>query len=625
VPYRTLGKNLQEMSSILITLKEKNYHNLVMRMLYIILNEEIKRREIRERTLREIDEYLNKGGDTQNDFIRFKLCILMHSVYEKNIKKSKIYLTLANNFAEIHNTEDFLYEMKELKDDYFKNTKSIKNKRILFLVSSPLVNGLLESRDFSIDFKPYFKLKTILHENLKNKKKKIFLDYDRLTENNLKKYIEETGGCKVCCLYFNHSTENNFFLETQDLEGKIWNDFEMIEFFKKMEGKIDLLILVNPYSKNKICKDLRRYVPYIIYFVPKYNLYPHSIWLKKMINKFVNDFLIIFFDLLMEKNILESFQTASEQVYIDLANYSKKKYILETYFKNKKIHTTKTKATEIIKEIFQNCVKMIKNEESKEPEDYFEMGDLSSNVKDLDLNKEIFDFSSYFVGRQNELHFLYRIIENNMTLIINGKEGIGKTFLIKEYLFRAYSLGIYENQIIIYSEEEYDQIVNSITNDLELNEKNNYTKSGKTEKIPKIVVVLDDFQSCYLKDLNKIKWDYFFSKLDLCLIIITTEPQLDLDSQTFKYQKSFTVGKFDERDSLNFILAILEEDKFIEPPPFDQDKFIFQKIIESCKGIPKSLSNQKYKDIKVFFNSLNPDRNHQNKKKKHQKKNKIKS
>ena len=615
------GKNLKEMRGILENFKQRNYHSLVMRMLYVILNYQIKKHDLVERTLYEIENYLNKKFEPQEDFIKFKLCILMHAIYDKNPLKSKVYLDLANNLAYKYNTEDFISGLKELKDDYFENTKCIKNKRLLFLISSPLANILTETSDFSVDFKPYLKLKSLLFDSLKNKKKKIFLDFDILTEINLNKYILDTGGCKVCCLYFNHSIPNSYFMESENFEGKIYfNNLKLIDFFKKAKGLIDLLILVNPFSENLICKQLYNYIPNIIYFNPNVKEYPNSLWLKKLINRFIINFLLIFFDEFVEGNsIYESYEIASEGAHQDLVQYEKKKYIIDIFFSNKKLHCKKKKAKDVIEDIFLKAVRYINNEKLEQINIVkFEFGEISSNFIDLDRN--FFDFSSYFVGRQHELKILYKKITNKMTIIISGKEGVGKTFLIKEYLYRAYSLNLYEYKIIMYSEEDYDQINNSINNELEIIEKNNYPGFIKNQvendeqiKIPKILIVLDDFKSNYIKDISNINWNYFFEKLDLCLIIVSRENQIDLSPQIFKFQRTFTLDPFYEKDSLDFILAILEEDKLIEVPDnFNRENYVLKKVIEKCQGFPKLLSNQKNKEIKKILSNLKCHNNHKN-------------
>ena len=605
------GKNLKEMNGILEKFKQKNYHSLVMRMLYVILNYQIKKNDLVKRTLSEIESYLNIEFEAQEDFIKFKLCILMHTVYDKNPFKSKVYLDLANDLARKYNTEDFISGLKELKDDYLKNTKCIKNKRLLFLISSPLANILTKSSEFSVDFKPYLKLKNLLFDKLKTKKKKIFLDFDRLTEKNLKKYISETGGCKVCCLYFNQSVQKYFLMESENFEGLIYFDNQkLIEFFEQAKGMIDLLIFINPYSENLICKELYNYIPNIIYFNPNIKQYPNSLWLKNLVNRFIINFLLSFFDEFVEdKSIYESFEIASDKAHIDLANYVKKKKIFETFFLKKKVYCKKKKAREVVKDIFLNGVIYKNNKKlNQDNKVSFEIGDVSIN------DRNFFDLPSYIVGRQKELKDLYGMIKNKKTIILSGEKGVGKTLLINEFLYRAYSLNIYEYKPIIFSEEEYNQISNSINNYLEIIEKNSYSiidkiKNDEKSELPKILMVLDDFKSDYIKEISKINWDHYFKKLDLCLIIVTRENQIDLSSKIFKQKSIFSLKPFDDKkDSLDFILAILVKDiedkidSIIEVPSFNKENYLFQKMIEKCKGYPKLLFNKDREIEKIVKN-----------------------
>lgn len=122
-------------------------------------------------------------------------------------------------------------------------------------------------------------------------------------------------------------------------------------------------------------------------------------------------------------------------------------------------------------------------------------------------------------------------------------------------------------------------------------------------------MVLDDFKSDYIKEISKINWDHYFKKLDLCLIIVTRENQIDLSSKIFKQKSIFSLKPFDDKkDSLDFILAILVKDiedkidSIIEVPSFNKENYLFQKMIEKCKGYPKLLFNKDREIEKIVKN-----------------------
>ncbi len=110
--------------------------------------------------------------------------------------------------------------MSRFREKNLMNPDSIKEKRFVFLVSSPIITDQIPGKDFTIDFKIYLKFKSFIIKRISELKKEIYFDFDTLTFDNLNNYLVVKGKCKVCCLYFNYTSYDYLYFEGEDLKSE---------------------------------------------------------------------------------------------------------------------------------------------------------------------------------------------------------------------------------------------------------------------------------------------------------------------------------------------------------------------------------------------------------------------
>lgn len=593
--------------------EKQNYKSLVLRALYQVGKYKLQRNKVTEILASKIQNSIEESKEDQDVYLRFKLCLLLSKMFVDNREQSLKYLYIAREIADKMGYEEFLTRISQASARYGKSVNIYHDKRFAILVSSPIIKeSSQESGEDMVDFKPYLKLKNKICDDAQTLQKSIFIDYERMTIQNIKKYLTEMGGCKVLMLYFNYTSSDHLILENNEMGQHLISYTEFIEFISKMNVQTETLIFINAFGNNTYIKNLSNKFQQIIYFEFKTD-YKHinAIWLKKLSNMYIIKFCTAFFyEIFKGKLLLDAFKEAKMIAHAELNDYATQKFksLIKVSTSDKQFVFKELRIVDQVKNLTDEGVCLVSVKSATEFNVYdpqFETGNLEGSIK----QSRVFDNTKYAVGRKRLISDLHFTISSNIVINVNGEPGIGKTFLIQEYLFHASETNIYEYGIYYYSAPEIER--NDIDLEQLIKEKvyllcEYYGDSGmrkikRESQKPKLLFVFDDFLPKDFLKLQNVNFKEFFNKIEVCFIFISTK-MIHNEGLPFDI-KYLTVDRLDKFEALNLILAIVDK-RLFHYDNIVPENILFGTLIKKFQGKPKNIVDAKFSDIKVYIDKL---------------------
>ena len=595
--------------------EEQGYMSLILRTLYQVGKYKFHKNKVTEILALKIKKAIEESKEDQDIYLRFKLCLLLNKMYINHREKSIRYYEMARDIAEKMKFEEFMTRIAKASENYITSVADYHEKRFAILVSSPLINESSEDMGGDmVDFKPYLKLKNKLCDIVHTLQKSIYIDYERMTLQNIKKYLTEMGGCKMLLLYFNYSNSEHLILENSDMSKTLISYNEFVDFISELNIQTEILILVNIFGNNTFVKNLNNKFQRIIYFEfnTRYKI-KNAIWLKKLTNIYVIKFCTEFFyEIFKGEIMMDAYREAKTMAEkeLEICATQKFKSLIKVSTDDKRLTFKELRIIEQVRELCEIGVCIIRNKNVFENHSYYlhlEQGSLEGSIK----QSRVFENFKYAVGRKRAIYELHNMIASDLVINVYGESGMGKTFLMHEYLFHASEANIYEFGIYYYSapeiEENDDNIAHLIKEKINLLCEHYGTcgmrHANKESQRPKILFVFDDFLPNDFVKLRGIDFNNFFNKIEVCFIFISTYMVYD-DALPFD-MKYFTIDKLDIYEALGLILAIVDKRLFVYDKIY-KDHILFGPIIRKLQGKPQEIVNAKFNDIKTYIDKFLP-------------------
>lgn len=405
-----------------------------------------------------------------------------------------------------------------------------------------------------------------------------------LTKELLKEHL--FAGCKV--LQISSKVPNNEYINVEDDE--FVNDVLTIEDIVHLVGEnlsdygLDLLILAMPYSDllaEKIKERLQ--VPNVIGFdLPRFPIQGDSINLYNLYEQSIEDFNLEFFEQLIHSNDIQaSFQSAKNFIQAEIAERLEDellKYLTDEFI------SLAGKGPVLISD--SNSPNKLDCLIPRSPDST--LIDMSNARAPFNLPK----LSSYFIGRNMEMHNVVKALKRFQCVHLIGCEGIGKTEFL-HHLGYFLSFRNYFHDGIFYIDVQGKSSVEEINFKLQefgllsLTQDNLIKKAMAGKKL----LLLVDNCDAMIKNSENTFFRLYHLLIKECGIYILFSSNLQL-KDTHLTIEQIPLRPMSTSESLClFQLKLYQSYTDAPSSPVTRSSFktVLDKVNKNCQGIPKKI------------------------------------